>query len=144
MQNQTNKTNEPCNSSDATQNDVPESPDNSPVKSHSFRRLMVFQLKLAVDALRDILLSPVSIICTIIDYFEKKHGADSNFEKLMVFGRNTERKINLFEQHGKEFSTIDSVVDRVEDVIVNEYQNKNISKKTLAAIQQALRKEKQE
>jgi hypothetical protein len=112
------------------------------IKSHSLRRLLVFQLKLAVDALRDILLSPVSIICTILDFFEKKHGPDSYFEKLMAFGRNTERKINLFEQHEKNVSSIDSVVDRVEDVIVDEYQNKNISKRTMAAIQQALKKEK--
>ncbi len=121
---------------------APSSAAESSIKSHSLRRLLVFQLKLAVDALRDILLSPVSIICTIIDFIEKKHGPESHFEKLMAFGRSTERKINLFEQHEKNISTIDSVVDRVEDVIVDEYQNKNISKKTMAAIQQALKKEK--
>lgn len=115
----------------------------STIKTHSLRRLLVFQLKLAVDAVRDILLSPVSIVCTIVDFVEKKHGPESHFEKLMAFGRNTERKINLFEQHEKNVSTIDSVVDRVEDVIVDEYQNKNISKRTMAAIQQALKKEKE-
>lgn len=142
MPNSSEDSPEPIQSSETSQKAKTKVEEKATIKSHSLRRLLVFQLKLAVDALRDILLSPVSIICTIIDFFEKKHGPDSNFEKLMAFGRNTERKINLFEQHQKGESTIDSVVDRVEDVIVGEYQNKNISKKTMAAIQQALKNEK--
>ncbi len=144
MSNNDKMTGEPSqNSSEAEVKTKPtEANTQSYDKSNSLRRLLVFQLKLAVDALRDILLSPVSIVCSIMDFVEKKQGADSYFEKLMAFGRNTEKKINLFEQHNTDYSTIDSVFDRVEDVIVDEYQNKNISKKTMAAIQQALKKER--
>lgn len=108
---------------------------------HPFRRLFIFQIKLALDALRDILLSPVSLICTILDLIEKKKGADSYFEKLMLFGRQTERRINLFEQHRDEHKTVDSMMGQVEEVLVKEYKNKNISKKTLASIQNILNKD---
>ena len=114
---------------------------------HTVKRLLVFQVKLAVDALRDIILSPVSLICTLLDYFQKKSGKNSYFEKLMVFGRQTEKRINLFEQHQIETSfnknaSIDTVLNRVESVILRGYKEKHISKKTLSAIETALKNDK--
>ena len=111
------------------------------IVSHPFRRLVIFQLKLAVDALRDIILSPVSIVCSLIDLAEKRKGKDSYFEKLMLFGRNTEKKINLFEQHQIEESTIDSILHQVEGVVMKEYKDKNLSKKTISAIEKILKTE---
>ncbi len=117
--------------------------------THPFRRLVIFQLKLGVDALRDILLSPVSIICSLIDLAEKRKGENSYFEKLMVFGRNTEKKINLFEQQHKyqqqhqhqQEATIDSILNQVEGVVMKEYKDKKLSKKTLSAIEKILKTE---
>lgn len=133
-------------------NSPPKSPDNrsslfdSNRKSdrkppHPFRRLVIFQLKLAVDALRDIILSPVSIVCSLIDLVEKRKYKDSYFEKLMLFGRNTEKKINLFEQHELEETTIDSILNQVEGVVMKEYKDKNLSKKTVSAIEKILKTE---
>jgi len=110
--------------------------------THPFRRLVIFQLKLAVDALRDIILSPVSIVCSLIDLAEKRKGKDSYFEKLMLFGRNTEKKINLFEQHQLEETTIDSILNQVEGVVMKEYKDKNLSKKTVSAIEKILKTER--
>jgi len=78
-----------------------------------------------------------------MDMIEKRNGSESYFEKLMAFGRDTEKRINLFEQHRNDDSTIDNVVNQVEDVLVAEYKNNNISKKTLSAIQKVLNKEKE-
>ena len=116
---------------------------------HPVKRLLVFQVKLAVDALRDIVLSPVSIICTLLDSVQNKSGKNSYFEKLMVFGRSTEKRINLFEQHQIETSfnkdaSIDTVLNRVESVILKEYKEKHISKKTLGAIENAIKNGKKE
>ncbi len=116
---------------------------------HPVKRLLVFQVKLAVDAFRDIILSPVSLICTLLDYFQKMSGKNSYFEKLMVFGRQTEKRINLFEQHQIETSfnknaSIDTVLNRVESVILREYKEKHISKKTLSAIEVVLKNGKKE
>ncbi|MFT6734034.1 MAG: hypothetical protein ACJAS9_002229 [Polaribacter sp.] len=123
--------------------------DESIDEKQPFKRLLVFQVKLAVDALRDIILSPVSLICTVLDSIQKNRGKNSYFEKLMVFGRQTERRINLFEQHQVEDSkeknvSIDSILSRVESVILREYKDKHISKKTLGAIENAIKNGKKE
>jgi len=123
--------------------------DDSIDEKQPFKRLLVFQVKLAVDALRDIILSPVSLICTVLDSIQKNRGKNSYFEKLMVFGRQTERRINLFEQHQVEDSkeknvSIDSILSRVESVILREYKDKHISKKTLGAIENAIKNGKKE
>ncbi len=106
--------------------------------NHPFRRLIIFQLKLAVDALRDILLSPVSIICSLMDLAEKKKGENSYFEKLMMFGRSSEERINLFEQYRQDKATIDSILNQVEGVVMKEYKDKKMTAKTMAAIKKTL------
>jgi len=62
------------------------------------------------------------------------------FDKLMKVGRNTDRKINLFEQHQSSDVTIDNVLNQVESVVMNEYKNKNMSSKALSTIQEILKK----
>jgi hypothetical protein len=107
-------------------------------RARTIRRLLVFQFKLMIDALRDIALSPVSLVLSIIDISQARYGKDSNFEKLMVFGRNTEQKINLFEQHDQESDSIDSILNEVENIIVKEYKDKHLSKKTYNAIEKII------
>ena len=111
-----------------------------------FKRLGVFQLKLALDALRDVLLSPLSIIATAVDISEGKHGNNSYFEKLLALGRHSEKKINLFNQHSDEPEqkfTVDTVVDQIESIVKKEYQEGELSstaKKALEKSIQALKK----
>jgi len=107
---------------------------------HPLRKLLMFQLKLAVDAFRDILLSPVAIVCTILDFVNKKEDDNSYFEKLMIFGRNTERKINLFEQHSDDDTNIDAILNQVESVIVREYQDSTLSKKKFSQVKDILKR----
>ncbi len=110
-------------------------------KLYQLRRLLVFQLKLGFDALRDILLSPLSIILTLIDLIEGKTGKDSHFEKLLQFGRKTERRINLFNQHDKDRSrvrTVDTVVEQIEDIIVKEYREGELSAKARSALEKSV------
>jgi len=106
---------------------------------HPVRRLLIFQVKLAVDALRDILLSPVSIIASLIDLADGRKGKDSYFEMLMKFGRNSERRINLFEQHQGEKQTIDNILNQVEGVLKREYKQGEITAKTKSAIEAKLK-----
>ncbi len=106
---------------------------------HPVRRLLIFQVKLALDALRDILLSPVSIIASIIDLVDGRKGQASYFEMLMRFGGNSEKRINLFEQHQGEKQTIDNVLSQVEDVLKREYKKGDITAKTKKAIESKLK-----
>jgi hypothetical protein len=66
----------------------------------SFKRLIIFQFKLAADALRDFLLSPISILMFILDLVLKPDGA-SYFDRLMAVGRKSDHLINLFEEHSQ-------------------------------------------
>ena len=63
------------------------------------RDMLVFQVKLAMDAIRDLFLSPVSIICGLIDIFKGHSPSQSYFQKLMTFGQHTDFWLNLFGNH---------------------------------------------
>jgi hypothetical protein len=65
------------------------------------RDMFVFQVKLAMDAIRDFLLSPVSIICGLVDILQGNSITESYFHKLMNFGRQTDSWLNLFGNHNK-------------------------------------------
>ena len=91
--------------------------DNISVK-RAFRHLVVFQIKLAADALRDFLLSPVSIPVFIIDVVRKPETKDSLYLRLMVVGRHSDRIINLFDEYNEESHyTIDETIAQIEDAI---------------------------
>jgi len=65
------------------------------------RDMLVFQIKLAMDAIRDLLLSPVSIICGLADILMGHSLSQSYFHKLMDFGHQTDSWLNLFGNHNK-------------------------------------------
>ena len=66
------------------------------------RDIFVFQFKLAMDAIRDLLLSPASIICGLVDIFKGNSSSQSYFHKLMGFGHQTDSWLNLFGTYNKE------------------------------------------
>ncbi len=91
-------------------------------KSQSYgdvvRRTLFFQLRLAADNLRDLLLSPVAIVAALLGLLRP---ADPSWalDRLMIFGRATDRWINLFEEQPHESEersscTIDDLFDHVE------------------------------
>jgi len=63
------------------------------------RDMLVFQAKLAMDAIRDLLLSPASIICGFVDILKGHSLSQSYFHKLMNFGQQTDLWLNLFGNH---------------------------------------------
>jgi len=84
----------------------------------------MFQLKLALDALRDLFLSPISIIAIVIDMITKREGKDSYYQQLMALGRKSDDWINLFEhQQKKPFSGGASVDSLLEQLINARNQN---------------------
>lgn len=106
------------------------------------RELLLFQLKLFADAARDILLSPVAIVCFIMDLGEKDPKKESNFEKLMAFGRRTDHHINLFKHrrsYKKGLMTVDDAAKLVEDTLKNEIQTGEYSDKAINAVKDAFK-----
>jgi len=113
------------------------------------KRLVLFQLKLAADALRDLLLSPIALLCVVMDLIQKPKPEKSNYNKLMAFGRKTDSIINLFEhKQNKESANtdeafdIDGLASQIEDIIKREYQEQHLSKKVKLAIQKKIAERK--
>lgn len=62
-----------------------------------FRDVLVFQLKLLIDGLRDLLLSPVSLAAALVDLLRGTTGRRRSFYYVLREGRRTEDWIDLFE-----------------------------------------------
>lgn len=76
------------------------------------RSLLMFQIKLGLDALRDLFLSPIAIVFFLADYVlgyvKGKDKSPGLYRRLMLFGRRTDRWINLFGVEGDEIHFADS------------------------------------
>jgi hypothetical protein len=86
----------------------------------AFRHLLVFQIKLAADALRDLLMSPISIVVFFVDTLRKPTLEESWYLRLMLLGRKSDRLINLFDEHKDAgHFTVDEAVEELERVVRN-------------------------
>lgn len=82
---------------------------------------MVFQLKLLVDAVRDVLFSPISLMAFIYDAIVKPPVEESMSQQMMLFGRRSDRVINLFNEYTDSGDyTIDETVAEVESALQKE------------------------
>jgi hypothetical protein len=88
-----------------------------------FRRLLVFQYKLLVDAVKDFLLSPLAMIAAFIDILHPGPSSRMLFPALMKLGHRAEEAINLFGRPVKDEEwTVDRLVDSVESSIRHRYR----------------------
>jgi hypothetical protein len=97
------------------------------------RQAIFFQLKLGLDALRDILMSPVSIVLLIVDIIMGNYHQQSYFLRLMRLGKKSDHWINLFDvelpnaKPQDDNLTADSNVDvwftKIEEVIKEQQIN---------------------
>ena len=112
----------------------------TPSKNESWlliRQAIVFQLKLSLDALRDILMSPVSIVLLIADIVISNNHQQSYFIRLMRLGKKSDDWINLFGvdsssiKLGDNKTAMDSNVDywftKIEEVIKKQHLHGKLS-----------------
>ena len=84
----------------------------------SFRHLVVFQIKLTLDALRDLALSPLSIAAFVLDALRQPALEDSLYARLMALGRRSDRVINLFDEYSEtESYTVDEALSDFEEAV---------------------------
>ena len=89
--------------------------------NQALRHLVVFQLKLAADALRDLLLSPISVLVFVLDAIRKPALEDRLYLRLMLLGRQSDRMINLFDEHKDAgLYTVDQAVEELEAMVKRE------------------------
>jgi len=96
----------------------------------SLRHLIVFQFKLLVDAGRDLILSPLSVIAFIIDAILRPKVSNSLTMRIMKMGRYSDRVINLFNEYSKTGTyTLDDGVSKVENIIQEKWGTEETTSK---------------
>ena len=113
------------------------------------RDILVLQLKLVVDGLRDFILVPVSLIIGIASLLKGGDSSGSQFYELLRTGRRSERWINLFgaaervygpsiEEDRFPTEDIDEMVSRVESFVVDEYSKGGVTRQAKNQLDRAL------
>ncbi len=93
--------------------------------SQALRHVLVFQVKLMADALRDFMLSPISVVTFILDVLRKPSLEESYYLKLMLLGRRSDRLINLFDEHKDAgHYTVDQAVEELEQLVLGSQNRK--------------------
>lgn len=101
-----------------------------------------FQLKLMLDALRDLIMSPWSLVAGAIDVVKAGRQEPEHFAEVIRAGRKTEEWIDLWD-HGKEQETastasVDSVIERLEEALRNAQGNQEQLQRLRTWLQQRL------
>lgn len=95
-------------------------------RARLLRRVVLFQVKLFADGIRDVVMSPLSLVAGVLGLFASRNP-EGDFERLMLFGRQTDRWINLFDIYGTEEArqqpTLDKVAEDIEAAIRRDYAN---------------------
>ena len=122
----------------------------SPSSSERWRFLrdvMVFQLKLFLDNLRDFALIPISIVAALIDLAYKGEREGALFYKVLRWGAHSEQVIDVYsaiEDHPtgtlkvNPAYTVDAVVARLEGVVVRECEKGGTAASIKAAMDRAI------
>ncbi|GAK45899.1 conserved protein [Tepidicaulis marinus] len=105
------------------------------------RDLFVFQGKLLLDGVRDLLLSPLSFIAAAIDLLSGPRSR--NFYELLEMGRRSEHWINLFgaanpEPPAEGARSADDLADQIEALVKRQYEKGGITANAKSAIDKAL------
>ncbi|MEX0976910.1 MAG: hypothetical protein WDZ50_07430 [Woeseia sp.] len=113
------------------------------------RDVAVFQFKVLVDGLRDVLLVPVSLAAGVLSLLHTGSRPGPEFYDVLKMGRRSERWINLFgaadrmaddgtADAASARGDIDDLVARMETFIVDEYRSGGITARARSRLDAAL------
>jgi len=128
---------------DIPEDDIPEYVDRWTL----LRDVTVFQGKLLLDGLRDLVLSPISIAAAVIALLRGGEQPGRQFYDLLYMGKRSEHWINLFgatkrvspptfDQEGSE--SVDALVERLETVARRQYEKGGLTQNAKHAVDRAL------
>ena len=112
-----------------------------------FRDVVVFQLKLLLDNIRDFALQPIALVAALIDLVVKGKREGTCFYKVLEWGAHSERVIDVYsalERRGATDSrlnhnyTVDSLISKVESVILREYEKGGTAASVKLAVDRAI------
>lgn len=84
------------------------------------REMALLQLKLFIDAARDLLLSPIVLVAALIDVILLKQQPPRFFHDALRMGKRSDEWIDLWapiEQRDRMPENVDALVDRVEELL---------------------------
>ncbi|MFT4797938.1 MAG: hypothetical protein ACJAYE_001208 [Candidatus Azotimanducaceae bacterium] len=128
-------------------------PKDAPNRWQLVRDLIGFQFKLALDGLRDLFLSPISIIAGVAGIIFSPDNPGKYFNRLLGLGHRSDIWINLFgaSEHyvrDPEATSSDAYIGKLEELLVAEYQKggvvKNVKDRTDNLINQISKKTDQD
>lgn len=106
------------------------------------REVAVLQIKLVADGLRDAALIPVSLFAALVGLMRGGDEPDREFRQVLELGVQTERWINLFGYHKPRSespaASMDTVIDKVEEVLKEQYEKGRATEEAKDAIEDAL------
>ena len=110
-----------------------------------FRDVLVFQLKMLLDNIRDFALMPVSLGAALIDLIFKGKRQGSLFYQVLRWGAHSEEVINVYSaietQERPRVNpnyTVDAVIARLEGVLVRECEKGGTATSIKAAMDRAI------
>ena len=111
------------------------------------RDVMVFQLKLFLDNVRDLVLMPVSLVAALIDLILRGEREGARFYKVLRWGQHSEAVIDVYsaiEHHepgdfkvSRDY-TVDGVIARLEGVLKREVEKGGTAASVKAAMERAI------
>jgi hypothetical protein len=111
------------------------------------RDVVVFQLKMFLDNVRDFALMPVSLVAALIDLVIRGEREGALFYKVLRWGSHSEAVIDVYsaiEHHERgDFKvsrdyTVDGVIARLEGVLVRECEKGGTAASVKAAMDRAI------
>ena len=120
---------------------------NSDERWKFLRDVVVFQLKMLLDNVRDFALMPVSLVAALIDLVSRGEREGALFYKVLKWGSHSEAVIDVYsaiEHHEtSDFRispdyTVDGVIARLEGVLVRECEKGGTAASIKAAMDRAI------
>jgi hypothetical protein len=120
---------------------------NSDERWKFLRDVLVFQLKMLLDNVRDFALMPISLVAALIDLVSKGEREGALFYKVLKWGSHSEEVIDVYsaiEHHETgDFKmspgyTVDGVIARLEGVLVRECEKGGTAASIKAAMDRAI------
>jgi hypothetical protein len=120
---------------------------NSDARWKFVRDVVVFQLKLLLDNVRDIVLMPVSLVAALIDLVLRGEREGARFYKVLRWGAHSEEVIDVYsaiEHHApgnfkiNRSYTVDGVIARLEGVVVREVEKGGTAASIKTAMDRAI------
>ena len=111
------------------------------------RDVVVFQLKMLLDNVRDLVLMPVAAVAALSDLILKGDREGARFYRVLRWGRHSERVIDVYsaiENHppdtfeiGRDY-TVDGVIARLESVVAREVDKGGTAASIKSAMDRAI------